>query len=543
MSATASQGSHIKETLISIIIAFVLAFVFRAFVIEAFIIPTGSMAPTLMGAHMRITSPQTGRVWPVGPHYFIDNEDPSRAAPEPIQGARPGYPVHVTDPMTGEHLERTNVPTRAGDRILVFKYLYSVYDPRRFDVVVFKAPHDPQTNYIKRLVGLPGEMVALIDGDVFVRRALAGEPATDDPWSMPGWTIQRKPDRVQRTVWQLVFSSEYQPLNPDLRDRNNERFKSPWTGGSGWAIEGRRDYEYAGPGPTSLEWDAKGWPVTDYYPYDETGRSRQTTVFPVSDVSMRAGVMPSAAGLEVSAVLRARGFEFRGEIRGDRATLKMGEVGEDGSAPAAWTEVASGMLPRALPPGRVTNVSFWHADQSLSLWVDEELVARGTYDWTPGQRVRRATGLTLEDVLSRTKAARGLNPLADTTIYRRPGLRWEFSGPVRLYRVGLQRDVHYQAANMPPPDAAPARATNPLSTMTLGRDHFFVCGDNSPASLDARLWGQPDPWVAREVDATPGIVPRDLMIGRAFFVYFPSMQRGVWPGLPMPDFGRLRWIW
>ena len=43
----------IKETFESIIIAFILAFVFRAYVVEAFVIPTGSMAPTLLGAHYR----------------------------------------------------------------------------------------------------------------------------------------------------------------------------------------------------------------------------------------------------------------------------------------------------------------------------------------------------------------------------------------------------------------------------------------------------------------------------------------------------------
>ena len=43
----------IKETVESILVAFILAFIFRAFVVEAFVIPTGSMAPTLLGAHMR----------------------------------------------------------------------------------------------------------------------------------------------------------------------------------------------------------------------------------------------------------------------------------------------------------------------------------------------------------------------------------------------------------------------------------------------------------------------------------------------------------
>src|SRR5205823_13830015 len=51
---------NIKETIEQILIAFILAFIFRAFVVEAFVIPTGSMAPTLMGAHMRFRCEDCG---------------------------------------------------------------------------------------------------------------------------------------------------------------------------------------------------------------------------------------------------------------------------------------------------------------------------------------------------------------------------------------------------------------------------------------------------------------------------------------------------
>src|SRR4051794_36141166 len=58
-AADPNEGS-IKETIESILIAFILAFIFRGFVVEAFVIPTGSMAPTLLGAHMRFTCPDCG---------------------------------------------------------------------------------------------------------------------------------------------------------------------------------------------------------------------------------------------------------------------------------------------------------------------------------------------------------------------------------------------------------------------------------------------------------------------------------------------------
>src|SRR5580704_13793773 len=46
-----------RETIESVIIAFVLAFLFRTFEAEAFVIPTGSMAPTLMGKHKDVECP------------------------------------------------------------------------------------------------------------------------------------------------------------------------------------------------------------------------------------------------------------------------------------------------------------------------------------------------------------------------------------------------------------------------------------------------------------------------------------------------------
>ena len=51
--ARQDNQTSVKETLESILVAFILAFIFRAFVVEAFVIPTGSMAPTLLGANMR----------------------------------------------------------------------------------------------------------------------------------------------------------------------------------------------------------------------------------------------------------------------------------------------------------------------------------------------------------------------------------------------------------------------------------------------------------------------------------------------------------
>lgn len=549
-----------KETLVSIIIAFILAFVFRAFVIEAFIIPTGSMAPTLMGAHMRFQGEHTGYNWPVGPQFHAPVPPGAPTGePLPIQGSG-NDPVIVHDPMTDEELRSTGVRRHTGDRILVFKYLYSIYDPKRWDVVVFKAPHEPQTNYIKRLVGLPGEWIALIDGDAFVRRAAVGEPASAaaDDWTLPGWSIQRKGERAQRAAWQDVYSSEYEPLG-QVRDSMGRAFRSPWLGeGSGWQIDGRRSYEYAGAGPTRLTWDnqaqdANGrlrWPITNFCFYNDTNRAspqNRGTAFAVHDLNLRCGVEAVSGPVEAAAAVRAHRHEFRAEIKGSTVTLKMGllpevPAGQRPGTPATWITLGTGTLPHAIEPGRpVANLEFWLVDQSLSLWYDGREIVRGEYAWTPEERLAFTFGTSVRLVVENFEKSRG-NTLGDFRNYIQPELWWEFSGPVRLHRVGVQRDIFYEPFS-PGRAPLPPRATHPLFTMRLGPDHFFVCGDNSPQSLDARLWGLPDPWVAAEIDNAEGIVPRDLMIGRAFFVYFPSMIRGRQSGLPVPDFGRMRWIW
>ncbi len=544
-------GAQIKETLISLIISFVLAFVVRAFVIEAFVIPTGSMAPTLMGAHMRFTHPVTGATWPVGPQAYAPSPNGAMGIPTPVQGT-PNSPVRVEEPMTRAEERYPGVPLRSGDRILVQKYLYSIYDPSRFDVVVFKNPNDPDENYIKRLIGLPGEQVALIDGDVFTRLPAPGENLGPDesPWMLGGWAIQRKSgddrDRhLQRTCWQMVYDSANAPrAGTSLA----AAFRPPWIAGTPaeWAMsEGGRRSTYKGTGPTTLRWDHGGRPIDDYYPYN-VGPTMRTLTFPVSDVRSKLVLVPEAGGMSLAAVLRTRGHEFRAEISGQAVTLRMGTLGSNDAPtgvaedPTDWTAIGTGKLSHPLEVGRVVEVDFWHVDQAVELWIDGERIARGLYNWTPAQRVQHTFGITIPEVIVHDR--NGGNYFQDSARYPVAQFQWQFGGgPFELRRVAMWRDLHYQASTLSPM-GKPSHAGHPLSTTLLSPDQFFVCGDNSPASLDARLWTTIDPWVAQQIDPTIGVVARDLMIGKAFFVYFPSLIRGS-HNLPVPDFGRLRFIW
>lgn len=559
-SSSRQDKGSVKETLISITIALVVAFVFRAFVIEAFVIPTGSMAPTLMGQHIRFQSPQTGYVWAVNPWHDVVRSDGSRlpAATQPN--------LQATDPMSGHRVGPVTQRLRSGDRILVLKYLTGVFDPKRFDAIVFKAPHEPQVNYIKRLLGLPGEQVALVDGDPFVRVPAPGEPplTEDDAWTRDNWRIARKPERVQRAVWQEVFSSEYQPLQPERIER--PRYRAPWDGAQGqWQIDGRRAYRLDSEDRAVLRWNHERWPIGDRYPYNEVDQpggarlawpssgaftqfltSQGTLVYPVADIRMRAGIEPDRAGLTVTAVIVARGYEFRGVIEGTEARVEMRPYHPTQDT-GPWQILDRRPCP-SLDSGRVVNVEFWHADQALTLWIDDRAVARGEYDWGPAERITHATGRSLAWILDESRRT-GRNLLADPNLYAKPPTqpRWEFSGsPLTLHRVGVDRDIHYQPSN---PRGDRFFAGHPSRTASLtsrragpgSKDQYFVCGDNSPSSLDGRGWEAVDPWVSVEMDNDTGIVPQRLVIGKAFGVYFPSLLWG--RNVPMVDFGRVRWIW
>lgn len=509
------QPDSLKDTLISIIIAFALAFVGRSYVIEPFIIPTGSMAPTLMGAHMRFQSPYSGFEWTANPRDGVREGKPLR-----IQGARGSRnPIRVVDPVSHIGLSRTQEPLYAGDRILVLKYLYALFEPKRFDVVVFKNPEDPQINFIKRLIGLPGEELWLCDGDLFVRK-----PGSSDP-ELQKWRIQRKPRRVQDDIWWPVFSSQYTPTDQTPLDRT---WRGPWSG-DGWDTSGM-SYHTDSPTPGDLVWDNAAWPITDWTPYNDpvAGLFRNVGIqLPVSDIRLHAGIEPSAPGLSATATLTARKHEFQCVISGGQATLRMRQIGEE-----SWTVLDTESAP-ALAPGHVARVEFIHVDQSLEIRIDGKRVAYGRYDWSPAERLAWST----TDNANREHGA----PLMESASYIKPRVRWSFTGaPVTLHRVGLDRDLHWRTT-VNERNTDYARATAPDTTFQLDQNQFFMCGDNSPSSRDSRLWTGVDPWVAATIEDRPGVVPRELMMGRAFFVYFPSPHRNL-GRIPVPNFGRMRFI-
>jgi len=66
-----------------------------------------------------------------------------------------------------------------GDRIVAFRLSYVFSEPQRFDIVVHRFPDDEETLFIKRIIGVPGDTVEIINGQVFLNGDL--EPL-DEPF-------------------------------------------------------------------------------------------------------------------------------------------------------------------------------------------------------------------------------------------------------------------------------------------------------------------------------------------------------------------------
>ncbi len=523
MAEPASQETSTIGTLQSLIVAFVLAMTFRGFVTEGFVIPTGSMAPTLLGEHVLLHSDETGDTFPV------DSKRKENADA-------------VYDPMLGENYPLSTVGIgslrpRMGDRILVLKCLYPFVNPDRFDVVVFKNPTDPDSeagNYIKRLIGLPGEAIWLADGDVFA--APAAESARQEAYE-----IQRKPEYIQRAVWQPVQNSDFVAVDPT---NLSPRYAAPWVG-EAWDTSGR-SYRCETAEPSILAWDNGQMRITDWTPYNMFSLPRSPRAdINVSDLRVAANVVADAAGLSMELELETRGYIFRFRIGDGTAETAMRPIDQrDG-----WTMRTSVEAPMP-KPGRVYRVEFWHVDQSMTIFINGRRAGASLdYPWTPRERVERAFDVPYDTWVSRSPMIQPTEPL----------LRWTFRGsPLTMHRVRLDRDLYYradivtsQATRNPTSPGfedlvaphSPAFGTHPAKPAVLGPKHFFMLGDNSPASSDSRLWGNPHPLVATQVDGAPFVVHRRLLLGKAWVVYFPAPYPLSENGRGMiPDFGRLRFI-
>ena len=106
------EKSAIREIIEAVVIALVITFIIRGFIVDIFRIPSPSMVPTI----------------------------------------------------------------EVGDRVVVTRFSYWFDGPARGDVVVFKYPNNEKVDYIKRVIGLPGETVAFMNNTLYIN----GDPMEED---------------------------------------------------------------------------------------------------------------------------------------------------------------------------------------------------------------------------------------------------------------------------------------------------------------------------------------------------------------------------
>ncbi len=529
MSQSEQPQTDIPETLLSLLVAFSIALAFRGFVVEGFVIPTGSMAPTLLGEHVRWRATDTGYEYAFDPTPLA----PLLATPERL--------VADIDPMVSQDRPVGEVPAiallsrrSAGDRVLVLKYLYEFFEPDRWDVVVFKNPVDPigpAQNYIKRLAGLPDEQVLIVDGDVFTAPHGAG---------VEDFRIARRPKYVQEVIWQPVYDSDFIPEDTaEVPGRRGPKFDGPPFKASGpsWEQTDVRTWRCGTSEKTDLVWADDQLPLDDFNAYN-VYRTSKDELDPVSDIRVSAAIRPENADL-LRTVLRldARDHRFEFEVQAGVAAITMRN--------AAGVDVARAEGEFDWGPGSLLDVVFSHVDQTLSIEIGGVEAVRLAYEWNPLQRLDAV--YTDFDMDSYRRGPRSLR-------IRRPRLSWGFEGsPFEMTRIRVERDLHYKTGVLDSRQQVGANgsyingmlyATDPLEPAVLGPDQFLMLGDNSGASRDSRYWGRPHPLsVLTTEDDAPFLVPRDMLVGKAWCVYFPAPTSvaGTGPRF-MPDFGRLRFI-
>lgn len=476
-----------RELIETLAIALFLSVLFKFFEAEAYVIPTGSMAPTLMGRHKDVVCPECGFAYQVNASEEMDNElnVPS--------GARVGYGTCPECGFTYEFGDGDR--SYKGDRVIVNKCVAEMRPTRRWDVSVFRCPADPRNNYIKRIVGLPNEEVRIQYGDLFVRKTGAdGTPGE--------FEIVRKPLDNLRQMLQTVDDNDYRPKR--LLERGwPERWRDALSLGdgdsAGWLeTDGGKGFYFSGkpvPKPTSeamtyepetaatqtdddLAWlryrhivpSSSDWAValggTAPAAWLRGGVIKNNpqlitdqTAYNTGMMANRSNFSPERTGLFSAKSINGFGFNWSGDLAlscelsfgtfadGQEVVFELVKGGVAFRArliPAQGTatleipavpQYRSETAEVALKPNRRVSVTFMNIDEQMRLIVDgREIVFpdAGRYDY-----LCQPLSDGMPGVLPRNRDPNAL----DTT----PAAIGVKAGPVEVSRLKIERDIYYIA--------------------------------------------------------------------------------------------------
>ncbi len=556
-----------REIIETIVFVVVLVLMLRCFVAEAFVIPTGSMAETLYGYQKMITCPQCGFFFPVNCSTEVEDLQEGRRPSEvrAVNGCtcpncrlrigltRPNYPVPAL-----RDVDQT-IPDpgySTGDRVLVGKFLYDLLgrSPDRLDVVVFKFPGDgekgdwptsgPQQrgvpmNYIKRLVGLPGETIYIYRGDLYHSavpdltkwheedfRGLQTEEEkaarrlelwrsggrhgdrydythsqllspTSDAVTHQAIIAQMRSDqiRIVRKPAEKILSTRRIVYDNDHQAADLRKMQPRWSPDGGvWTVSGDQGTEFTGKGGQETAWvryrhllRGENTPqlIGDFLGYntDPSTGLRGGDQHWVKDLVLECEVEVARAEGKFSLELSSGVDRFRAvwDLADGFCTLYRIQSHPDNFAGALGLDKGEKLATQATKlkgPGKY-RVRFANVDRQLVVWVDGALPF-GTH----GVAYDAPENEGHVDANGRQQPAR--LGLAD--------------GEVTVRHVSLWRDIFYTNGR------TDGDSSGLIRSMYVQPGHYLCMGDNSPASSDGRSWG---------------LVPGRLLLGKAQMVYYP----------------------
>lgn len=587
-----------RETIESIAMAIILALLFRGFVAEAFVIPTGSMAPTLMGRHKDVKCPECGQWYKTG----ASNEwNQNTNAPTGQFVTTTTCPVcRYTQRL--DLFDKPNDLSMSGDRIIVSKFAYEIGIPERWDVIVFKFPGEATVNYIKRLIGLPGETIRVGGGNIYTKK-------DEDK----DFHIARKPPGRLSAMLQLVDDSDHIPLRflelgwPHRWQQWPEMAKGAKAKDSDWVTEdGGQSFtvdahakdvwlRYRHIVPTHSDWELlmegkvppnadqrRGSLITDFAAYNVPHSILQWDANPDLDGVQYSSTLipgtfpPDQYDPKLPGPGEPPGFqETSAEHWADELAMDCLAKVEGNSGEITLDLVQAGVHHRCridLADGKATMTMTDPAGKQISFDGGIKNPTAQTSVKGPGSYRLRLSNIDREVLLWVNGSVVGFD--LPTTYECDDNLTpfWTAKDPLDLAPAGIaakgcklhvsslkiQRDIYYiaadsrnnaqddytQASSVPlyqlfsQPELWEQNATLFTTRRSvefkLEKDQFFPMGDNSSHSSDARIWSKAN---GGDIEH---YVDRDLLIGRAMFVYWPHTWNSPVPFTPNP--GEMRRI-
>jgi hypothetical protein len=359
------------------------------------------------------------------------------------------------------------------DRLLVDKLTPALREPQRWDVTVFGYPLQQNQNYVKRLVGLPGETLYIGGGNLY-RVTLDGQKRTYEPL--------RKPERIQQDLWKEVYPAR-QLLHEGQKGLGGMLYGTPtaaWTEGAELGsftvalepVAGRvyklQFRDNVDGGFVDRVWD--GYPTSTAQAIREKAGMRECEIVP--DARIAASVRPEKTVEELALEVEVR--------RPGQPMTTYALVVQSGKAKltaqrGAEAAIESPSFVFELPPGVATEVAFAHLDDELIAWRDGEVAQRfdvSSHDCREGCEIQGGgTGATGDHAAA-------------------PQLRLRGSGKVQIEGLRIDRDLHYTKRGF-------AYAQDLIA---IPEGKFFMMGDNTLQSIDSRGWTSID--IGRLADGT-----------------------------------------